>query len=578
MFGRRSKGFVQMYEYGCRNTVIGGFDAALDQMERRVRLWNKFVAIEKGIRQRARVLLSDDAEYQQINEVQQRVALLRAALLQGRRAEGRRGPGIEDLRNQLLALKAVLATVRAHARRKRNERFACAKDALKLLQEERARLAKQAEHESGLYWCNYSDVRYAYEVARVRAMRTNTELREHQWNGSGQVSVRFQRGLPVRTAFTCRGRRLQIDPVPEEAWTSPMRSTRRKLSRSRVRIRVASTHEQLPVWFEIPVVIHRPMPPDGLIRRASLIRERLGLAWRYRLILTVARAQSPASVSRERPSIGIDIGWRLVPEGLRVAFWADTLNRQGSLSIPASDLEEFAKVRGLWSVLGKSFPEVRSAVLGWLKGKSIPEALLPHFVNVTERQSAEDLLRLLEIWQKHRCEGDETVFDQLLAWKSRHVHLWTWAVNLRDQLTRKRLEIFRHFAAGLVKEYGAVFLEDFDLRWLSRIPPAEVDGIPIGAKYRVIAAPGILQQAIENACRRTGVLVTRTRARNTTKTCHVCGRIGEWNAAKKLVHACGCGAVWDQDYNAAVQILRAGVAQIDEQPSPECDVLGLREA
>jgi hypothetical protein len=90
MFGQHSKGFVQMCEYGCRNTVMGGLDAALDQMERRVHLWNRFVEIERGIRQRARALLSDDAEYREIHEIQGRLASLRAALRQLRRAGGLR--------------------------------------------------------------------------------------------------------------------------------------------------------------------------------------------------------------------------------------------------------------------------------------------------------------------------------------------------------------------------------------------------------------------------------------------------------------------------------------------------------
>jgi len=358
---------------------------------------------------------------------------------------------------------------------------------------------------------------------------------------------------------------LQIDPVPEEAWTSLTRSTRRRLSRTRVRFRVASTVEQLPIWFEIPVVIHRPIPLEGVIRSASLIRERLGLAWRYRLILTVARPQVPALVSMGRPSIGIDVGWRLMREGLRVAYWADTLGHHGHLLIPASDLGEFAKVRGLRSVLGKNFFQIRSAVLDWRAGKCIAEALMPHFARVTERQSPEEVLRLLEVWQTHRSEGDDEIFGQLLAWRSRHVHLWTWAVNLRDQLTRKRRELFRRFVAALVKEYGTIFLEQFDLRWFSRIAPAEAEGVAVGAKYRVIAAPGIFRQVLDNTCRRAGVRVVRIKARNTTKICHVCGRIEEWNIAKELIHRCGCGAAWDQDYNAAVQILRAGLSQFETE-------------
>jgi len=202
-----------MYEYGCRNTVIRGLDAALDQMERRVRLWNRFVEIEKGIRQRARELLTVYPEYQEIKELQQRVTSLRAMIVQRRRTEGRNAPGIEDLKRQVLASRGALATLRQRADLNKKERFIRCKSALKALHEQRVQQAKQAEHESGLYWCNYGDVRQSYEVARVRAMRASTELRHHQWNGAGQVSVRFQRGLPVRTAFTCRGKRLQIDPV-----------------------------------------------------------------------------------------------------------------------------------------------------------------------------------------------------------------------------------------------------------------------------------------------------------------------------------------------------------------------------
>lgn len=561
MFGRKSSGFVQMYEYGCRNGIIGGLDVALDQMERRIQLWNKFVEIERGIRERARSLLLDDIEQREINEHWDRVATLRASLFQRQKVDGPNSNDTEDLRSLIFTTRAELKTLKANAKLNRSERFVRSATALKELQEQRAEQAKQARRDSGLYWGNSDDVRQTYEVARVRAMRERTELKEHQWNGSGQVSVRFQSGLPVRTVFTGRGRRLQIDPIPEEAWTSPIRSRRRKLSRTKVRIRVASTPEHRPVWFEIPVVIHRPMPSNGVLRRASLIRERLGLSWRYRLILTVACPDAPVPVSAKRPSVGIDIGWRLTPQGLRVAFWADTEGSHGSLIIPLSDLEEFAKIRGLWSVVEKNLAQVSSAILTWRVGKRIPQILVPHFASLTERLSGAELLRLVDVWDDNRIEGDVEMFEQLHGWRRKHIHLWTWALNLRDQLIRKRLELFRHFAASLVERYGTVFLEQFDLRWFSRIAPPESKRISFGTKYQAIAAPSILRQVIGNACRRTGVRLVRIKARNTTKRCHVCGRLEEWSLAKELVHKCSCGAIWDQDHNAALQVLHRGLAQ-----------------
>jgi Putative transposase DNA-binding domain len=551
-----------MYEYGCRNEPVAGLEAALVQMERRVELWNRFVEIEQEIRRRAQLLLSDETEQCEIDDVRTKIAALRASILNLRRMDQRNVAAIEDLSEQVSSRQAAFAKLMVRVRANRKERLIRSKGPLGALQRERAEQVKQAQRDSKLYWCNYDDVRQSYEVARVRVMREGTELRQHRWNGAGRVSVRFQRGLPVRTVFTHRGLRLQIDPVPEEAWTSPVRSTRRQLSRSKVRIRVGSTPgDQLPIWFEIPVVIHRPLPPDGTIRSAALIRERLALSWRYRLILTVARPNPPICQSGERPAIAIDLGWRLTPKGLRIAFWADTLGSSGDLVIPPSDVAEFAKIGQLWSVVDSHFTQIRSAVLDWRVANEIPQKLLPYFKRLSEHQSPQSLLRLIDVWQKDRVGRDDEIFAQSLEWRRRHIHLWTWAVNLRDQLTRKRLDLFRRFAATLVKEYGTIFLERFDLRWFSRIAPAEIPRTPVGGKYRVTAAPGILRRVLENACRRTSVRLVRIKARNTTKACHACGRIEEWDSAKHLFHKCSCGAAWDQDYNAALQILRIGLAE-----------------
>jgi hypothetical protein len=98
MFGRKSKGFVQMYEYGCRNEPITHLDTALDQMERRVQLWNQFVEIERDIRRRARSLLIDEAEQQAICELRTRIASFRALIVERRKTDGRNATAIEDLR------------------------------------------------------------------------------------------------------------------------------------------------------------------------------------------------------------------------------------------------------------------------------------------------------------------------------------------------------------------------------------------------------------------------------------------------------------------------------------------------
>ena len=118
-----------------------------------------------------------------------------------------------------------------------------------------------------MYWCNYDDVIANYETARKRALREGRELRFHGWDGTGKVTVRYQQGLPVAEVQGV-DRRLQIDPVDPLAWSSPHRSERRKLARSRVRIRVGSDGRE-PVWLELPVVLHRALPGGNDTQRVG---------------------------------------------------------------------------------------------------------------------------------------------------------------------------------------------------------------------------------------------------------------------------------------------------------------------
>jgi transposase len=72
-----------------------------------------------------------------------------------------------------------------------------------------------------------------------------------------------------------------------------------------------------------------------------------------------------------------------------------------------------------------------------------------------------------------------------------------------------------------------------------------------------VAAPGELRRALQAACEREGVRVVMLAANNTTTTCHRCGTRCVWNHAAEVEHTCEhCGVAWDQDENAARNLLR----------------------
>jgi transposase len=50
--------------------------------------------------------------------------------------------------------------------------------------------------------------------------------------------------------------------------------------------------------------------------------------------------------------------------------------------------------------------------------------------------------------------------------------------------------------------------------------------------------------------------VVKVDAVDSTRTCHVCGLVEKFDAKQYIFHACsGCGSTWDQDDNAAANLL-----------------------
>jgi transposase len=190
------------------------------------------------------------------------------------------------------------------------------------------------------------------------------------------------------------------------------------------------------------------------------------------------------------------------------------------------------------------------------------------------------LVRALKLWADNRFAGDEEIFAVLESWyygdkpkpsaNNGHRHLYEWQENLRDQVQRHRREIYRCFAADLVKRYGRVYLEEFDLREVVERPNIEeataYDDAVRG--YRAIAAISELRMAIRNACERVGAKLESKDASYTTHICPDCSSSIEFAAALQLRCTCpGCGREHDQDHMAARNILARGKST-KESPEP----------
>lgn len=527
----------RVYQYGCRPPLTGE-DAAMGEMRRRVTFWNRLVEIERAHQAAIGAVLA---------ELAPDVALAEAAVA---RWEADKETVGEE---RATALKA------AWKARQAARRAAFARDDVKArvgdLETARKATVKAAYHDSGLYWPNYNDVLAAYGVAR----RQPGELRFHSWRqGEGKLSMAWPTGLPVTRLLAGGDNMLQIDPVPEAAWTSPIRGERRRLSRTVVRLRIGSERQDgarpTPIWLELPVVLHRPLPAGGLVRQAAVLRERVGAAVRWKLVLTVELpADEVSPVPRGEGRIGIDVGWRKTADGLRIAAWSDDLGRTGEVVLPAAWLSEMGRVEDLQSLRDQHVNAIKAALGAWVKAApGVPAWLRENVRTLAQWRAAGRLVALERRWRVERFAGDDAGYQMLSEWARRDLHLWEWESHLRDQLIRQRRERYRVFAADVVRRYREVVMEAFDLRPMARRDQAATD-LPGEARHmRQWAAVSVFREAVKNACRREGVGVREVDARNTTRECPDCGAIEEFDAAASVYHTCGvCGRRRDQDLGAA---------------------------
>ncbi|MDH7578263.1 MAG: zinc ribbon domain-containing protein [Bacillota bacterium] len=554
IFGRDSKP-CKVFEYGCLPPTEGE-DALINEIWLQNKYWNKLVEIERNYRSKVREILRipDDPVPELLIELEN----LRGQIAE-RRRKARSGCDCSDLEARCSEIKQKIAEAKKASREVRKQLIEKNKDKLDQLEAERKAALKAARRTSGLYWCNYGAVEDSYQAARLRAMRENTDLKFHSFDGTGKVTIRYQQKPSVSTVFEGKDTRLQIDPVPDEAFYGK-RSVRRRLSRTNIRLRVTSDNRK-PVWVVLPMVLHRPMPENGSICSASIVRERVGRKFRYKAVITVSYPEEGFAKRfiNENNIVGVDIGWRVVPGGLRVAYWADCRGIHGDLTLSNNMVGLFKKLGELRSIRDNYFNSIKDSLIGWLAQKSeiVPEWLKEETVYLPKWRSTKKLASLVHKWRENRFPGDD-IYQDLEYWLRRENHLYDWETNLRDQLIKYRREEYRKFAAWLSKTYDVVAIEEFDLRSIVRKPSAE-NGTKVTTPVdsnRYIASISSLRQAIENACSHRGAIVEKENASRTTIQCYHCGHVDKFNASMHLIHTCSrCGKMWDQDHNAALNLI-----------------------
>lgn len=400
-----------------------------------------------------------------------------------------------------------------------------------------------ARAESGLYWGTYMLVEDAMEQIR-KTSKGAPKFR--RYDGTGATGVKFQNSqanTPVEDLFEGGTTIAAIEGgpnTPGKRW---------------LKLRIGSEDKagRKPIWAVIPFRLYRPLPSEGKLKRINLIRRRVGPDHRYEVQFTVEFEGRPELA--QHGEVGIDVGYRKLDEGLRVACWAASDGRQGEITLPQDLLAGWAKARDLQSIRALHFNEIKLKLQAYVSSHKIPEWMSEAAKTLAQWRSPARLCKLMHQWRENRYEGDEQTYGAMQAWRLHDKHLYLWERYAERRAANRRKDIYRCAAKQLAKEYGALNAEKLNLRAMQQAPPSEEEQRdPALLYYRKNACLHELVGAIKES----GITVMEWPPYNTTRRCHECGHINEWADQSERILRCGsCGATWDQDHNAALNLLRA---------------------
>lgn len=496
------------------------------------------------------------------------------ALLAARRAANgtarRRVAAPEDgLETQREALRQAWAAERA----RRNSAYQEAATALEPITARAKSRKLAARADCGLYWGNYRLVELTMSKIHKGAPPEFKPFR-----GEGRLGVQFQYGLSVAEMLAGDSTQLRVLPCTTPRLTHsrrgvPLPQSTHPDRRRDLWFRIDSNAQGCPIWGRWTLIYDRPVPPGSSIREAIIRRSFVGSKERWELLLTLhvptehARPHNLAASG----ACGIDIGYRTLEDGSqRVAVAIGTDGHREELRIDPGWLAQYAKVEDLQSIRDQLFNEAKLPLQQWLASlEQLPAWLVDVRTTLASWRSCQRLSRLVYEWHRYRprVPGEETVLPRLLDWRAREEHLQHYQYQLLDQLLANRQHQYRNWLSRLRNRYAAMYVENMNLNDAVHDVEAPEEEQEVTSLQRRKARAVALSKFLD-AVFNSGALVVTVDPANTTLQCHACGQLTAIDAERQLVYQCEhCHVTWDQDDNAARNILARGLV-LPQVPSP----------
>lgn len=569
---------ITIRKYGAR--LLGDSEPIIvKSMRDQNTLWNKLVEIERANTTEYRdiVAQSDDVlaaltqEYaaaeQRLKDVQEMRNRVRAA------KRSKQIEGAENYAAEIKAISSSLKDLRARMKECRARAKEAAKPRLEGLEDRRRAAVKQATNEAAIWWAHSELVTNSFDVARVKALKSNAELRFHRFEGEGRIGVRIQDGILLGNQKGTS--MLQVrEATPEELGHLQAQRARKRLVAVDIRVGKRGEDGHIPKATFL-VTIHEGMEllPNTPLKTVTVKREmHAGQPKWFMVFMFVESDAEPEDKPLPPKAVGVDFGWRVVKDrewgertGLRVATIANKDGTKQHITLPPELLARFERSTRLRSELDVAANEfwVRTASLFTddILATLSEDEWLRVLVGKAKRAHRPYPSLMEAITRAHAANpvlGPEAD-DQMQAWARRARRLNVAAFGARRKAADHRKHLYRNVAARLVRECGLIAIKDTDFHKLAKLVDDDGKETELNKHARAnrfMASPSELRQAIKMAALREQRELVNVAPAQTTTTCSACGHVhGE--RPKDLIFVCdSCGKWHDQDENSAAICLK----------------------
>lgn len=437
-------------------------------------------------------------------------------------------------------------------------------DAGSMAYERDAKLARAEAVANGVYWGTYLVVEDACKDFGI-----GTPPRFKKWDRNGTIGVQLAGGLSVEDAIAGKSTMLRIHLANEEELATKGRSSGER-SIGIVQIRIGSNGRS-PIFADVPVRFHAPLPRHGDIRFAYLHRRMIARKEQFELRLTINEPDPEHQEQQPESMVAVHLGWRIMAnDSLRTAVWLGSDGQHGEIRLDNQWLNEDARLDILREERDRTFNSILPVAAEWFnKNRNrLPQELQKRSENISCWQSSDRLASLSIAWRSHRCDGDEEIFEQVNSWRRYDTRRAQQEAATRQRLIGSRECLYRTTLKKLAGTYQRIVMSKINWKDLAEKEKSdeEINQTSRQRRNARIAAPGLLSEFAKNYFAGRIVYV---KADNITTTCSICGHDNRSSDKSKLFIICGkCDASWDQDENAVrVEMSRGIVAFSKINPS-----------